>query len=90
MIQQLNLDFRHIADMPEFYRQFAALLDLDDGFGANLDALWDTITSEITLPLHLSLQHWQQHADPQQFNDLIILLKDAEKETAGAFRLSLV
>ncbi|OON40588.1 ribonuclease inhibitor [Izhakiella australiensis] len=86
-MQHLSLDFRHIAGMADFYRQFAALLALDGGFGANLDALWDAITAEIALPLHLTLRHLQQHADPQQFNALIDVLRDAEKETAGAFRL---
>ncbi|PIJ49537.1 ribonuclease inhibitor [Erwinia sp. OLTSP20] len=86
-MQQLSLDFRTIAAVPEFYRQFASRLNLSSHFGNNLDALWDAITGEIALPFQLTLRHFHQHADPQQFSALISLLKEAEKETDGAFRL---
>lgn len=87
MIQHITVDFHQIADLQTFYRQFSALMALEDGFGNNLDALWDALTGQVTLPLHLTLRHLHQHPQAQQFNALIELLHDAEQETDGAFRV---
>lgn len=87
MIQQITFDFRNINNVQVFYRRFSALMTLDDDFGNNLDALWDAITGQVALPLHVTLRYLHQHPDAQQFNPLIELLHDAEDETEGAFRV---
>jgi len=83
----ISLDFRYIADRAEFYRQFAEQCQLSEGFGANLDALWDAVTGELALPVRIELKYLHQHAHRAQFAAIIATLEEAATELNGALKL---
>jgi ribonuclease inhibitor len=39
----------------DLHRELASLLDFGPYYGANLDALWDRLTTDVERPVHL---HW--------------------------------
>ena len=47
------IDFTDIGDYEDFYDQLKEKLPLPDYFGDNLDALYDSLTGFVQLPLHL-------------------------------------
>lgn len=85
----VTLDFRYIVDCADFYRQFAAKCLPGAQFGANLDALWDSVTAEMALPARICLRHLPQHADRAQFSAIITTLQQAEQELAGLLQLKI-
>ncbi|MBP2171476.1 ribonuclease inhibitor [Erwinia toletana] len=85
----VTLDFRHIRNTADFYRQFAARCQLSTTFGANLDALWDSVTGEMALPARIRLRHLSQHADSAQFAAIIATLQQAEEALAGELQLTI-
>lgn len=83
----VSFDFDHIADVAEFYRQFCHKFAIEMAFGNNLDALWDALTGMIDLPARVTLRHLTTHANPQQFDGVIAVLREAEAASAGKFSL---
>ncbi|QKJ87174.1 Ribonuclease inhibitor [Paramixta manurensis] len=83
----ITLDFRHIANVDDFYRQLAEQARWRAGFGANLDALWDALTGDLALPARIRLKHWRQHPHPEQFTALVGVLREAEEELDGALTI---
>ncbi|MGB9096863.1 barstar family protein [Erwinia sp.] len=83
----ISFDFDHIADTAEFYRQFCEKFAIDMAFGNNLDALWDALTGMIELPARVTLRHLTTQANPQQFDGVIAVLREAEEASAGKFSL---
>ena len=47
------IDFVELGDYDDFYAQLKEKLTLPEFFGDNLDALYDSITGFVALPLHL-------------------------------------
>ena len=84
----ITLDFRHIADIEQFYRQFARQTPWSGvDFGANLDALWDTLTGGMPLPARIDLLHLSQHPHAQRFAGIVATLREAEIELDGDLTL---
>jgi len=83
----VSFDFEHIADVADFYRQFCHKFAIDMAFGNNLDALWDALTGMIALPARVTLRHLTAHANPQQFDGVIAVLREAEEASGGKFSL---
>ena len=52
-IMEIYIDFLEIGDYEDFYAQLKEKLTLPEHFGDNLDALFDVITGELEMPLHL-------------------------------------
>ena len=50
---EVYIDFLEIGDYEDFYTQLKEKLTLPEHFGDNLDALFDVITGELEMPLHL-------------------------------------
>ena len=50
---EVYIDFLEIGDYEDFYAQLKEKLTLPEHFGDNLDALFDVITGELEMPLHL-------------------------------------
>ncbi|MBM4313495.1 MAG: barstar family protein [Deltaproteobacteria bacterium] len=48
-----RLSGQSIRSLEEFYDEIERLFKLPDGFGRNLDALWDLLTTDIKGPLEL-------------------------------------
>ena len=78
-MQTINIDFRRIGSINDFYKILGNQITLPEYFGNNLDALWDVLSTEMVTPLiiqfeHLSLQQLEK------FEDLITLFEDASIE----------
>ena len=53
----LVLDGRKILDTGSFYRVLGEVLELPHNFGANLDALWDFLSTDLTGPVTIRWRH---------------------------------
>ena len=57
-------------------------MTLPEHFGDNLDALFDVITGELEMPLHLEFVNMSVE-QLEIFEDLLTTLEDAEEEVEG-------
>ncbi|AML56742.1 putative ribonuclease inhibitor [Serratia rubidaea] len=80
---KVEFDFSQIPDLPAFYRDFADKFALGDGFGANLDALWDVVTGEIGLPVEIEFTNLDNRRK-RRFGAIILLFEEAEEELEGS------
>lgn len=78
-MQTIYIDFQDIGDYEEFYDKLKEKLTLPEFFGNNLDALYDTITGFVALPLHLEFVNMSVD-QLETFEDLLTTLEDAEDE----------
>ena len=76
---EIYIDFLTIGDYEDFYAQLKEKLTLPDYFGDNLDALYDVITGELEMPLHIEFVNMSVE-QLEIFEDLLTTLEDAEDE----------
>ncbi len=76
---EVYIDFLEIGDYEDFYAQLKEKLPLPEHFGDNLDALFDVITGELEMPLHLEFVNMSVE-QLEIFEDLLTTLEDAEDE----------
>ena len=76
------IDFQNIGDYEDFYEQLKSKLELPDYFGDNLDALYDVISGELEMPLHIEFVNMSVD-QLETFEDLLTTLEDAEDEVEG-------
>jgi ribonuclease inhibitor len=76
---EVYIDFLEIGDYEDFYAQLKEKLTLPEYFGDNLDALFDVITGELEMPLHLEFVNMSVE-QLEIFEDLLTTLEDAEDE----------
>ena len=81
-IMEVYIDFLEIGDYEDFYAQLKEKLTLPEHFGDNLDALFDVITGELEMPLHLEFVNMSVE-QLEIFEDLLTTLEDAEEEVEG-------
>ena len=79
---EIYIDFLEIGDYEDFYSQLKEKLTLPEHFGDNLDALFDVITGELEMPLHLEFVNMSVE-QLEIFEDLLTTLEDAEEEVEG-------
>lgn len=79
---EVYIDFLEIGDYEDFYTQLKEKLTLPEHFGDNLDALFDVITGELEMPLHLEFVNMSVE-QLEIFEDLLTTLEDAEEEVEG-------
>ncbi|MDO5614725.1 MAG: barstar family protein [Cruoricaptor ignavus] len=79
-METIYIDFTEIGDYEDFYAQLKSKLALPEYFGDNLDALFDSITGFVALPLHLEFVNLTVE-QLEDFEDLLTTLEDAEEET---------
>lgn len=79
---EIYIDFLEIGDYEDFYAQLKEKLTLLEHFGDNLDALFDVITGELEMPLHLEFVNMSVE-QLEIFEDLLTTLEDAEEEVEG-------
>ena len=79
---EVYIDFLEIGDYEDFYAQLKEKLTLPEHFGDNLDALFDVITGELEMPLHLEFVNMSVE-QLEIFEDLLTTLEDAEDEVEG-------
>jgi ribonuclease inhibitor len=82
MIKRITLDFDKIHSLRSFYAACKEALRLPDYFGNNLDALWDCITSGISLPAEISFINVTPY-HLEKFEKQIELFRDAEEALDG-------
>lgn len=78
-MKEIYIDFTEIGDYEDFYAQLKSKLDLPEYFGDNLDALYDSITGHVELPLHLEFVNMSVD-QLEIFEDLLTTLEDADDE----------
>ena len=73
------IDFTDLGDLEDFYSQLKEKLKLPETFGDNLDALYDSITGFVELPLHIEFVNMSVE-QLEDFEDLLTTLEDADEE----------
>ncbi len=76
---EIYIDFLEIGDYEDFYTQLKEKLTLPEYFGDNLDALFDVITGELEMPLHIEFVNMSVE-QLEIFEDLLTTLEDTEDE----------
>ena len=79
-MKTIYIDFSEIGDEEDFFAQLREKLSLPEHFGNNLDALYDTITGDLEMPLHIEFVNMNVE-QLEHFEDLLTTLEDAEDET---------
>ena len=75
----IYIDFTDLGDYEDFYAQLKEKLKLPETFGDNLDALYDSLTGFVEMPLHLEFVNMNVE-QLETFEDLLVTLEDAEEE----------
>lgn len=75
----IYIDFQYIGDYEDFYKILKEKLNLPEYFGDNLDALYDSITGYVELPLHLEFVNMSVD-QLETFEDLLATFEDADDE----------
>lgn len=78
-MKTIYIDFTEIGDYEDFYTQLKEKLTLPEHFGDNLDALYDVISGELEMPLHLEFVNLSVD-QLEIFEDLLTTLEDAEEQ----------
>ena len=78
-MKTVYIDFTDIGDYDDFYVQLKEKLTLPEFFGDNLDALYDSLTGFVELPLHIEFVNMSVD-QLETFEDLLVTLEDAEDE----------
>jgi barstar family protein ribonuclease (barnase) inhibitor len=81
-MKTIYIDFSEIGDEEDFFAQLREKLSLPEHFGNNLDALYDTITGDLEMPLRIEFVNMNVE-QLEHFEDLLTTLEDAENETEG-------
>ncbi|WBV58413.1 barstar family protein [Chryseobacterium daecheongense] len=81
-MKTVYIDFTDIGDYEDFYSQLKEKISLPEHFGDNLDALYDVITGDLEMPLHLEFVNLTVD-QLELFEDLLTTLEDAEEELEG-------
>ena len=81
-MKTIYIDFSEIGDEEDFFAQLREKLSLPEHFGNNLDALYDTITGDLEMPLRIEFVNMNVE-QLEHFEDLLTTLEDADDETEG-------
>ena len=78
-MKTVYIDFTEIGDYEEFYEQLKEKLELPEFFGDNLDALYDSLTGFVEMPLHIEFVNMGVD-QLEDFEDLLTTLEDADEQ----------
>ena len=81
-MKTIYIDFSEIGDEQDFYQQLKEKLSLPENFGDNLDALYDSLTGFVELPLHLEFINMSVN-QLEDFETLLETLEEADEEIEG-------
>lgn len=79
-MRELTLDFSHIHNKDDLYNELRTKLNLPPWFGNNLDALYDSLTGDIEMPLHLHLANMSREQQ-KEFSSFLSTFKEAATHT---------
>lgn len=90
-MKKVQLDGAACRSQEELHDQLKTVLNLPDYYGKNLDALWDCLTGEVTLPVELTWVNFQTSKDAlgDYAENLRQLFQEAEEELNGQFQLNI-
>ncbi|MCH5683636.1 barstar family protein [Niabella sp. W65] len=83
-MKQVKFDFERIGTVEDFYLVAMRELKLPEHFGKNLDALWDSITGDIALPVDVQFVNLSM-GQLETFEKLISLFEEAAEELGENF-----
>ena len=83
-MKQVKFDFERIGTVDDFYVVAVRELGLPEYFGKNLDALWDSLTGDIALPVSIQFVNLSM-AQLETFEKLISLFEEAAEELGDDF-----
>ncbi len=78
-MKTVYIDFTDLGDYEDFYTQLKEKLPLPDHFGDNLDALSDSITGFVELPLHIEFVNMNVE-QLETFEDALLTLEEIEDD----------
>lgn len=78
-MKTIYIDFVEIGDEEDFYTQLKEKIDLPEHFGDNLDALYDVISGEVELPLHIEFVNMSVE-QLDIFEEIIGVLEDLDDD----------
>lgn len=81
-MKTIYIDFSEIGDEQDFYQQLKQKLSLPENLGDNLDALYDSLTGFVELPLHLEFINMSVN-QLEDFETLLETLEEADEEIEG-------
>lgn len=90
-MKKVRLDGAACKTQEELHNQLKEVLHLPDHYGKNLDALWDCLTGELSLPVELTWVDFQaSKGDLGDYAEsLQQLFQEAEEELKGQFRFNI-
>lgn len=90
-MKKVQLDGAVCRSQEELHDQLKTVLHLPDYYGKNLDALWDCLTGEVTLPVELTWVNFQTSKDAlgDYAESLRQLFQEAEEELKGQFQFDI-
>lgn len=78
-MKNVYIDFSDLGDYEDFFTVLKEKLNLPADFGDNLDALFDSLTGFVEMPLHIEFVNMGVD-QLEDFEDLLTTLEDAEEE----------
>lgn len=78
-MKTVYIDFTDLGDYEDFYAQLKEKLTLPETFGDNLDALYDSLTGFVEMPLHIEFVNMNVE-QLETFEDLLVTFEDADEE----------
>ncbi|ETK30064.1 ribonuclease inhibitor-like protein [Paenibacillus larvae subsp. larvae DSM 25719] len=84
-MREIILDGKKIESPEHLHTTLQEALDLPGYYGHNLDALWDSLTGLIEMPLIIRWVHFQESEEKLgEYSRLLLeLFRDAEREVDG-------
>lgn len=82
MEKEVYIDFSIIDNYEDFYAQLKEKFPLPDYFGENLDALFDVISGDSEMPLHIEFVNMNL-MQLENFEALLETMEDLEEEVEG-------
>ncbi|WP_114791739.1 barstar family protein [Niabella yanshanensis] len=83
-MKQVKFDFERIGTIDDFYVILVRELGLPEHFGRNLDALWDSLTGDVALPVSIQFVNLSM-AQLETFEKQISLFEEAAEELGADF-----
>ncbi len=78
---KVKIDCKYIDSEKTFHRTIKRILDLDDYYGDNLDALWDLLTEREYLDIRFTNSKYLEKNLGDYGNKIIDLFEDLSKES---------
>ncbi len=83
-----TFDFDEIDSQEDFYREFSRVFGIEKGKVANLDSLWDVVTTHpLPVPLEIEFIHLPEKLR-RRFGALVLLFDEVEEELEGQIRFN--